>query len=150
MKVKAERAIALRLAGNTEQQIADILGYKNESGVSKLITRYCEKSIASNIEEMRKIQGMRLEKLWSTFFPEALNGDIKSAEQCKWIDASVQRLFGLTAQDGVWERMAQIEEAKVILLASVLSKILDDLDLTPAQKKKAPAIVESRMKEISG
>ena len=51
---------------------------------------------------------------------------------------------------GIAERAVKLAETYGELLATLIRGILDDLQLTPAQKQKAPGIVRQRLIAIDG
>jgi transposase-like protein len=79
-KARATRCVELALQGRTYQQIADELGYANRGTVYRIVQQTLAKHQAESVEFHRDLELARLDSLLETYFPEALAGDLKSAE----------------------------------------------------------------------
>ena len=92
-----ERAIELRLAGLTLNEIARELGFKsrNSSSVASLLRKAFAQRISPLVEEYRQVMGERLETLVSSLWPAALAGDILSIDRILKIMDRQAKLFGL-------------------------------------------------------
>jgi hypothetical protein len=83
----------------------------------------------------------------STMFGEVLN---------IWIQVRQKAVFALAKYSkmaldaGVAERQVQMAERYGQMLADLIGGILGDLDLTPAQQKKAPKVVRGHLQVLEG
>lgn len=88
------RAVELRQAGFSYDDIAIELGYANRSGVWKA-TQAALKSVQSElVDEYRTLNLERLDALLAVVWPEALAGDIKSVTAARQILNAQDRLLG--------------------------------------------------------
>ncbi|MET7713674.1 hypothetical protein [Streptomyces sp. NPDC005407] len=90
--------IALLLAGLDYDTIADKLSYASRQAATKDMCR----TLAANrleekqqIEQLRQIEGMRLDRLQAAVWPKALKGDLKAVETARRLIAERIRLFGV-------------------------------------------------------
>lgn len=65
---KARRAAELKVAGATWRQIAEDLGYANESGARNAVRRYYERAAVDTHEEMYPVLQARAEQMWVKAF----------------------------------------------------------------------------------
>jgi hypothetical protein len=84
------RALELRLAGHTHQEIADRLGWKNVSSAWRAIRHAMREVIEEPAEELRKLYLARLERLYCENFPYAVARKVKVKEQVRvgrrWVE----------------------------------------------------------------
>ena len=74
-KQKHARAVELRLAGATLQQIADQLKYKTREGARQAVLAAIKLMVREPAEEMIEIESFRLDKLQVNLWANALSGD---------------------------------------------------------------------------
>lgn len=95
------RAVELKTAGKTYDEIAAEVGYTNRSAARKAVVRALERKPVESVEEMRKIEGFRLDALTEAlskiiFDPEATYDEqIKAINAATRISESRAKLFGL-------------------------------------------------------
>ena len=94
-KARATRCVELALQGRTYQAIADELGYANRGTVHRIVRQTLAKHEIESVEFHRDVELARLDALLETYFPEALAGDLKSAELVLKISAHRTRLLRL-------------------------------------------------------
>lgn len=94
------QAIALRLAGMDFDTIAERLNYSSRGAATKDVWRAVE---ANRLEEkqavdnLREVEGARLDRLQAAAWPKALKGDLKAIETVLKVITQRSRLFGLDA-----------------------------------------------------
>lgn len=72
MVERQARAVELRLAGRTLQQIADALGYAAPSGAAQTIEAALRKRIAGAVDDLRQVEYGRLEVMWRPLWSRML------------------------------------------------------------------------------
>lgn len=92
------RAMDLRIAGATFQQIADKLGYANKSSAYRAVVRGMTETQRPPADELRMLESMRLERLLLAVWHEAMAGDLKAVDTARRIVMDRARLLGLVAQ----------------------------------------------------
>lgn len=86
---KQRQAIELRKAGATYDEIAVQLGYAGRQGAYKAVISALAAITREPALEFKALELERLDKLWSTYWPQALAGDTKAADKC--LDISKHR-----------------------------------------------------------
>lgn len=89
------KALVLRQAGHTYEQIAKALGYAQKSGAHAAVKEALKMCFREAAEEVRALELERLDSLWITFFPLAKAGDGDSLDRCLKIMARRAMLLGL-------------------------------------------------------
>lgn len=98
---KERQAISLRLTGATLWQIAQALGYNNESSVRSAIERGLNRAVAEPADKMRALELERLDRMLHAIWPTAINGPTQ--ERLQAIDRILKimdrraKLMGLDA-----------------------------------------------------
>ncbi len=98
--LKRATALEMRLAGRTQQEIADRLqcsqpyAYKLISDSLAELARQSEQAT----EELRELESIRLDSLWDQAYKLAMCGDLSAINTCIRISERRSKLFGL---DGV-------------------------------------------------
>ena len=94
------QAIALRLAGMDFETIAERLGYASRQAA----TRDFHRAIAAArleerqaVENLREVEGQRLDRLQAAVWAKAVKGDLKAVETVLKVIAQRSRLLGLDA-----------------------------------------------------
>ncbi|MEC3853459.1 hypothetical protein [Paenarthrobacter ureafaciens] len=97
------RAVQLKTAGKTYDEIATEVGYTNRSAARKAVVRALERRPAESVEEMRTVEGLRLDMLTASVWKIINDPEATFDEQIKAINAAVRisdsraKLFGLYA-----------------------------------------------------
>ena len=94
-KARATRCVELALKGWTYQAIADEVGYANRGTVHRIVQQTLAKHEVESIELHRNLELARLDSLLKTYFPQAISGDLKSAELVLKISALRIKLLRL-------------------------------------------------------
>ncbi len=89
------RAIQLVGAGQTYQQVADELGYKNRGTVYKIVHRALQAEQSQSVEMLRRLQVDRLDAMLSAVWDAASAGDLEAVAQASKIIMAECRLQGL-------------------------------------------------------
>jgi hypothetical protein len=98
-RVREEKAIKLRMAGATYQQIGDHLGITKQAAwlaVDRVLKR-TEQRANENAPKMRALQGRRLDAMLMALWQKVEAGDPKAIAQAVRIQERHAKLFGLDA-----------------------------------------------------
>ncbi|MTE22623.1 hypothetical protein F0L17_26715 [Streptomyces sp. TRM43335] len=77
---KRARAAELRMAGLTWRQVAEEVGYASPGAACKAVTDAVRASArAASVEEYRRLEALRLDRLQAAHWPRALSGDVAAA-----------------------------------------------------------------------
>ena len=131
---RGQKAIALRMAGATIKQIADQLGYANESGAYKSIMRELEttaQSMGESTEAVRQLELKRLDQMQFPLWPSVIAGDQSAIGTALRIQERRASLLGLDAPK-------QIEARVRIDVMSWNQALKDFLDVYRDLHKDAP------------
>lgn len=90
------KAIALRTAGATFEQIGNELGM-SKVGAYKAFQEGMRQTIQEPADEHRRLNYERLQRLLRSVWPAALNGDVKAVGAARDILKDLAKLFGLEA-----------------------------------------------------
>lgn len=113
---KEQRAVKLRKSGMTYKQIANQIGYADESGARKAVKRVLDRVRDELLEqgaEYLALQRSRLMQLLMTYWTEALRGDKQAAQLCVTIITEHARLSGFGTSKFVreaWQRHEQKQQ----------------------------------------
>lgn len=94
---KQVRALELRKAGKTLEQIANELGYASKSGAAKALSVALQKTIQEPADELRTLESQRLDALLHSLWPNALSGDTRAIDTCLRVMDRRAKLLGLDA-----------------------------------------------------
>jgi len=120
--VRANRALELRMAGATWQQVADQLGYKQKSSAQQAVRRAIEREterVADIRESYRTMQLLRLERSLRAIWPQVLQGDLFAIDRELKLMERQAKLLGLDAPT----QITITEDTK-----SELSQLITDLE----------------------
>lgn len=92
---KQRKALELRKAGATVQQIADALGYANHSSASRAIKSALRATIQEPADELRVLECERLDAMMRAHWPAVMNGHVRSTEVVLRIMERRAELLGL-------------------------------------------------------
>lgn len=128
-KERAKRALELRQAGATYEEIAEALGYEDRSGPYRAVKKALDELPREAAVELRRLEAMRLDRLQRAIWVRALGtagGDNPSPPDLRAVDRVLEiqkrraNLFGLDAPKrtevtGAEGGPIEIEEAKSVL-----------------------------------
>ena len=109
---KQAKALKLRLAGATFQEIADKVGYAGRQSAQKAVTKAMQDTIQEPADELRRLEMMRLDRLQLAVWPAAMRGDVKAVTAVLRIMVRRSNLLGLDAPRRLDIRHAVEEEAR--------------------------------------
>jgi len=112
---KEQKALKLRKSGLTYKQIANQIGYADESGARKAVKRVLDRVRDELLEqgaEYLALQRSRLMQLMMTYWTKALQGDKQAAQLCVTIISEHARLSGFGTSKFVREAWRQHEQKK--------------------------------------
>lgn len=79
-RLRQAKALELRLAGRTWDEIATELHYADRSGPSRAVDAVLDRHESPSVETVRKLQDARLEALYERTWPDAMAGDEKARD----------------------------------------------------------------------
>lgn len=91
------RALELRLAGVTYQQIADELAYAGRQGAYKAVESALKLTLQEPAEALRRLSSERLDRATLAIWRAVSAGDLRAIETMLRIEARRARLLGLDA-----------------------------------------------------
>lgn len=92
---KQKRALELRARGHGFDHIAKELGYKGPSGAYQAVIAGLKKTLQEPADELRKLEGERLDKLLAGLWEKAENGHLWAVDRALSIMERRARLYGL-------------------------------------------------------
>jgi DNA-binding CsgD family transcriptional regulator len=134
-------ALTLRLAGLSYEQIAERLHISRE-GAQDMVNRSLARAENLAAEEMRELEGSRLDRAQAAIWTQVLEGDVKAVQAFLQISARRARLFGLDAPTKLNISVsvrAEMEQALNALEQVVLGEVIHDAAAAAHQ----PAAIES-------
>ena len=96
--LKAEKALQLRKLGWSYDDIAQQVGYANRGTAWHTVQKLLAKRQYEAVDELRQVEGERLDDLQRQFMLDAMRGKEKAAGVILRIMERRARLFGLDAQ----------------------------------------------------
>lgn len=131
-KARRIQALELKLSGMTYQAIADEMGYTDKSQPQNLIQRALDHVEARQVDELRDIEGARLDRLnrvaWSILLDAKTTPEtrLKAVGQALRVSERRSRLYGLDAPVKVaidQGAQAELEDALALLRDVVLGEV---------------------------
>ena len=98
-KVKAAKALELRMEGKTFEVIAEELGYAGKQGAYDAVKRSLDAITREPAQELIKLDLERLDVLWQIQYLNAQGGDVQAMAACMKIMERRARLLGLDAPE---------------------------------------------------
>lgn len=127
-------ALSLRIAGFSHSQIAERLGISPQ-GVSDLISRSLDLAENRSVDEMRALEGARIDRAQSAIWAKVLEGDLKAVEAYTRLSARRSKLFGLDAPTRIdmtlsvkQEMEMALKELENVILGEVVYRDDEELD----------------------
>ena len=96
---KAHRAVQLKIAGLNWEEIAKQVGYRNKGTAYNTVKRYLDQRQTVDVEELRRLENDRLDRLQAAVWPAAIRGDVPAGAQALKIIARRIDLNGLAAPE---------------------------------------------------
>ena len=91
------KALELRLAGVTYQQIADELGYAGRQGAFKAVEAALRLTLREPADSLRRISAERLDRATLAIWRAVSAGDLQAIDRLLRIEARRAKLLGLDA-----------------------------------------------------
>lgn len=114
------RAVAMRAAGCSYADIADALGYSSADTARKSVSGLLDRVESDAADELRTLEGRRLDMLQAAVWPAALEGHLPAVDRVIRISERRARLFGLDrARDAAF-----VADAETVVLAGQISDAL--------------------------
>lgn len=130
-RVRAQKALDLRLAGMTYAAIAESLDYADRSGPRKAVDGLLKQVEHEGVAELRQVEGHRLDRLQRAVWINAVGGNLDAIKTVLSIMDRRAKLFGLNAPVAlhVSEEMTDVEFAEKMadLLGAIEPDTLADL-----------------------
>lgn len=101
---KRQRALNLRKAGATYQQIADQVGYTNRGTAHRAVVQALREEHQDTVTLTRQLDGQRMDQILMALWPKAMRGD-------GWAVDRILRLMELRAAPEPVERLGRVEKA---------------------------------------
>jgi hypothetical protein len=92
---RAARCVELVTQGSTYQEVADELGYASRGSVYAIVKKALKQHVAENIDDLRRFEVARLDKLQYALWGKAMAGDVPAALAIMRIIDHRMRLLGL-------------------------------------------------------
>src|SRR4051812_38836837 len=92
------KAIELRTAGLTYQEIADRLGYSGRGAVHNIVSAALKTCTTEAVDNLQHLEGARLDALQQALWAKAMEGDMPAVAGIVRIIQTRCRLYGLTAR----------------------------------------------------
>lgn len=89
------RAVAMRAAGRSYADIADALDYSSADTARKSVAALLDRVESDAADELRLLEGRRLDLLQAAVWPSALEGHLPAVDRVVRISERRARLFGL-------------------------------------------------------
>lgn len=98
-KLRASKALELRMEGKTFEVIAEELGYAGKQGAYEAVRRSLAEITREPAEELIRLDLERLDVLWQIQYLNAQGGDVQAMAACMKIMERRARLLGLDAPE---------------------------------------------------
>ena len=95
---RAAKALSLRKDGATYEQIAAALGFASRGSAHNAVTAALRKAVVGPAEELRELEGLRLDAVQVALWPRVLAGDLEAIGTVVRLAERRCRLFGLDLQ----------------------------------------------------
>lgn len=154
---KEAQAINLRRAGATYEDIARQVGYSDPSGAYRAVQRVLRRTIQEPADDLRTLEGQRLERLMMAVWPLALGREIRTAdgkvtredpnlkavEAARKIIADRRTLFGLDSPIPV---LGSGEDVDLEEIAKQLTSDAPELELNAVMAELEMIVRESNQR----
>lgn len=153
-KQRQAEALELRKAGLTYEEIAKRIGYGSRTAaynaVKRALTELAEETSAS-ADRLRELENSRLDRLHTIAWQQAVEAkDLTAIDRAVRISERRAKLYGLDLNE---KRQADAAQAQATITAqtaeaiyTIITRVLDGLQLTAEQQAKAPELI---MKELT-
>ena len=119
VQLRRARALHMRRAGKTYDEIATDLGYSSRSHASKDVSRALGQVIQEAGDQLIRLERERLNGLLAILWPLAEKGDVRAARECVRVLERLHRLLGLDKAAGEYLTGDSLEAAKGLMGAFI-------------------------------
>jgi hypothetical protein len=120
---RKRRALELRRAGASYEQIADQIGYANRGGAHKAVTSALKTAVQEQADELRTLECERLDRLLLAVWKAAIDGDLKAIDRALRIQEQRARLLGLNLLPGAGSDDTGEAASTIDAIGEALSKV---------------------------
>lgn len=131
---KELRCLELKRAGETYDAIARAENYKDRSGAKKAVDRALARTLQEPADELRKIEGDRLDRLQTAYWDDAMLGDVAAGKMVLGVMARRASLYGLDVI-----KLEHSGPAGNPLIIEVLPQLVPQMSDPKPPPKKRPA-----------
>lgn len=117
---RERQAVNLARGGLGYADIAIQLGYANASGAWKAVQRALGRVPQGAVEDYRRIELARLDRLWAAYWPKALGGNIQAAIYLLKVSERRSRLLGMDAAVAIRATVTDALDAEIEELLEAL------------------------------
>lgn len=145
------RVLELHMAGYSFTYIARELDLPNHQAAHQAYLRAAKRSEQPNrlaLDEKRDLEADRLDRLQLAVWPQAIRGDLPSVDRSLRIMDQRSKLLGLNHSDGVAERQVRLDEQTGGMVLQAISRVLERVGLTAAQRALADAAVPVELRAL--
>lgn len=125
---RERQAVNLARGGLGFAEIATQLGYANASGAWKAVQRALARVPQGAVEDYRRIELLRLDRLWAAYWAKALGGDLPAALYLLKVSERRSRLLGMDAAVAIRATVTDALDAEI-------EELLEALRDTPAPRQ---------------
>lgn len=117
--LRRAKALNLRRAGKSYDDIAAELGYSSRGHASKDVARALDQVIQEAGDQLIRLERERLNGLLAILWPLAEKGDVRAARECVRVLERLHRLLGLDKAAGEFLAAESMESSMGLLAAFV-------------------------------
>lgn len=121
-KIRAAKAVALRLEGKTFPEIARELKYNSQQAAYDAVMRTLKATQREPADELRKLELERLDVMWPIHFLNAQAGDVQALTACMKVMERRAMLLGLNAPVKVDSKTEVTSKDGVLVIGPVMSE----------------------------
>jgi hypothetical protein len=108
--LKRQRALEMRLAGSSYDQIAEALGYANRGGAHKAVDSALRRAAKGPAELVRELEAQRLDSLQMHWWVKAISGDVLAFRAILRLMDRRAKLLGLDAPQKITTTVEMTDE----------------------------------------
>ncbi len=138
-RARAGEALQLRRSGLAYREISTRLGYRDESGARKAVSRLLDRTEAEGVAELRAVEGDRLDALQAAHWSAALAGDVDSTKVILGVIDRRMKLFGLAAPVAVDVGLSGVEGMTDVEFAEQTAALFARLEISTAVRAELRA-----------
>lgn len=147
------RALELRKAGATFEQIANQLGYADRHSAREAVVRALKDITRDGAEEVLDLELQRLDAMLVGLWAAARRGEPRSVETVLKVMERRSKYLGLDDYESrmahVAEEQIRITEQQAETVIALLQAVLGQLGLTQEQEERAPQVIIGEMRRLA-